>query len=83
MHALRDALNLGRAIGQLSSAGSDEIKSVLGPYQKEVIERGVPAVIASRNAYKVNATGNGKVFGWGKAAVIKPEETISLKDCRS
>ncbi|KAI0379437.1 putative monooxygenase [Hypomontagnella monticulosa] len=83
VHALRDALNLGRAIGQLSSAGSDEIKSVLGPYQKEVIERGVPAVIASRNAYKVNATGNGKVFGWGKAAVIKPEETISLKDCRS
>ncbi|KAI2631412.1 putative monooxygenase [Hypomontagnella submonticulosa] len=82
VHALRDALNLGKAIGQLNSTSYHDIKAALGPYQQEVIERGVPAVLASRNAYKTNAGGGGKFYGWGKPAVPKVEEKISLKDCR-
>ncbi|KAI1378166.1 putative monooxygenase [Hypoxylon crocopeplum] len=81
VHALRDALNLGKVLGQLRSNDSGEIESLLGPYQKEMLERGAAAVKASRDAQKVNVGGRGELMSWGQVAVPTPEETISLEDC--
>ncbi|OTA82851.1 hypothetical protein M434DRAFT_378823 [Hypoxylon sp. CO27-5] len=82
VHALRDALNLGKALGQLNSNDSDEIESLLGPYQREMLERGILAVRASRNAQRVNTVGEGKLTAWGQVAVPVPEERVSLEKCR-
>ncbi|KAI1455123.1 putative monooxygenase [Annulohypoxylon moriforme] len=81
VHAIRDALNLGKALGQLTSNKSSEIESLLDPYQKEMLERGVTAVRKSRNAQNANSGGDGKMVLWGRAPVEAPEENISLKDC--
>ncbi|XXH02031.1 hypothetical protein Hte_008396 [Hypoxylon texense] len=88
VHAIRDALNLGRALGQLSSNDTREIESLLGPYQREMIERGIPAVRGSRmqgstNAHSPNTGGEDKIVAWGQVPKPAPEETISLEECRA
>ncbi|KAI2466939.1 putative monooxygenase [Annulohypoxylon bovei var. microspora] len=83
VHAIRDALNLGKALAQLKSNESGEIEAVLGSYQKEMLERGVAAVRKSRHAQTVNSAGGGETFAWGRFAVEAPEENVSLKDCLS
>ncbi|KAI0886985.1 putative monooxygenase [Annulohypoxylon maeteangense] len=81
VHAIRDALNLGKALGQLNSNECSEIKSLLGLYQEEMLERGVLAVRGSRNAQKVNSGEDGDARVWNRAPVEAPEENILLKDC--
>lgn len=83
MHAIRDALNLGKALGKLDSTDVPEIGSLLGPYQKEMLERGVAAVQGSRNAQRVNAGVEGEIIAWGQVAMPMPEKSISLESCRA
>ncbi|KAI1805848.1 FAD/NAD(P)-binding domain-containing protein [Daldinia bambusicola] len=84
VHALRDALNLAKAIAQIKSNNTSEIKSLLGPYQEEMLERGVQAVRASRGQQTPGTSGeiqDGKPpVVWGKRAVEVPDETIILED---
>ncbi|KAI6080772.1 putative monooxygenase [Hypoxylon rubiginosum] len=85
VHAIRDALNLGKVLGQLESNDTQEIKSLLGPYQEEMIERGIPAVQGSRiqgsNAHNTNTSAESKIISWGQVPKHAPEETISLEKC--
>ncbi|KAI1771041.1 putative monooxygenase [Hypoxylon cercidicola] len=88
VHAIRDALNLGRTLGQLKSNDTREIESLLGPYQREMIERGVPAVQGSRmqgstNSYGGTDTDEDKIIAWGQVPKPAPEEIISLEECRA
>ncbi|KAI1469163.1 FAD/NAD(P)-binding domain-containing protein [Daldinia caldariorum] len=84
VHALRDALNLGKAIAQIKSNNTDEIKSLLGPYQEEMLSRGVQAVRASRGQQATGISGETidakPPVVWGKHAVEVPDETIILED---
>ncbi|OTB03185.1 hypothetical protein M426DRAFT_321977 [Hypoxylon sp. CI-4A] len=82
VHGMRDALNLSKALSQLKSTNTEEIKSRLGPYQKEILERGVAATRASRAAQRTNTGREGRLFGWGQPAVLAPEEKVSLDACR-
>ncbi|KAI1407932.1 putative monooxygenase [Hypoxylon sp. FL1857] len=82
VHALRDALNLGKALGRLNSNDRNEIEALLGPYQGEALERGIAATRASRNAQRVNTAGEGNLTAWGQVAVPAPEEHVSLGNCR-
>ncbi|KAI0849365.1 putative monooxygenase [Daldinia vernicosa] len=81
VHALRDAINLSKAIGQLKSNDTSEIESLLGPYQKEMLERGVRAVKASRNQRSFDNLSDGKIVAWGQTPVEIPDETITLEAC--
>lgn len=88
VHAIRDALNLGKVLGQINSNDTLEIKSLLGPYQKEMIERAIPVAQASRmqgSRYvrSPDAGGEGKPIAWGHVPKPAPEETISLEECRA
>ncbi|KAI1139397.1 putative monooxygenase [Hypoxylon sp. FL0543] len=81
VHALRDALNLGKVLSRLKSNDLNEIESLLGPYQEEVLERGVAAARASRKAQRINTLGEGELIAWGQVAVTAPEEHVSLQKC--
>ncbi|KAI1075173.1 putative monooxygenase [Whalleya microplaca] len=83
MQAIRDALNLSKILGRLSSNERRDIEASLAPYQQEMLDRGAKAVEASRNALKQNAKRDGKVVAWGQNAVTMPEENITLENCRS
>ncbi|KAI1385955.1 putative monooxygenase [Hypoxylon trugodes] len=78
VHAIIDALNLGKALGRLKSTDIDSIKAIVGPYQEEIIERGVSAVRVCRYAQNVNSGGKGEMIVWSKIATPMPEEKISL-----
>ncbi|XDG05489.1 hypothetical protein ABKA04_005104 [Annulohypoxylon sp. FPYF3050] len=81
VHAIRDALNLAKALGRLDLNKSGEINSILGLYQDEMLQRGAAAVRKSRNAQKANSGGGGETMVWGRTPVEAPEENILLKDC--
>ncbi|KAI0893022.1 putative monooxygenase [Annulohypoxylon nitens] len=81
VHAIRDALNLAKALGRLDLNKSGEINSSLGLYQDEMLQRGAAAVRKSRNAQKANSGGGGETMVWGRTPVEAPEENILLKGC--
>ncbi|KAI0179664.1 putative monooxygenase [Hypoxylon sp. FL1284] len=87
IHAIRDALNLGKGLGQLHSNDAHEIESLLSSYQKEMLERGIPAVQASRMQGFVNTntpnTAQAKTIAWGHEAKPTPEEIVSLEKCQA
>ncbi|KAI0007152.1 putative monooxygenase [Xylariaceae sp. FL0662B] len=83
MQAIRDALNLSKALGQLDSNEPRAIQATLAPYQREMLDRGANSVALSRNAFKQNPKGTGRIVAWGQDAVQVPEENITLEDCRS
>ncbi|KAK6953229.1 hypothetical protein Daesc_005529 [Daldinia eschscholtzii] len=78
VHALRDALNLSKAIAQIKSNDTDEIKSLLGLYQEEMLERGLQAVRASRRQHTFENM-KGGIMAWGQKAIEVPDETITLE----
>ncbi|KAF3059581.1 FAD-dependent urate hydroxylase [Daldinia childiae] len=80
-HALLDALNLSKAIGQLKSNDTSEIESLFGPYQKEMLERGARAVKASRSQHTFETIADGNIVAWGQTLVEVPDETITLEAC--
>ncbi|KAI0122659.1 putative monooxygenase [Daldinia grandis] len=79
VHAFRDALNLSKAIGQLKSNDTSEIESLFDPYQKEMLERGVRAVKASRSQHSFSTIDHGQIVAWGQTPVEVPDETIKLE----
>ncbi|KAI1759682.1 putative monooxygenase [Hypoxylon sp. FL1150] len=84
VHAVRDALNLGKVFGQLHSNDTQEIESLLSLYQKEMIERAIPAVQGSRlqgsNSHSASTGGELKIIAWGQVPRNRPEETIALEE---
>ncbi|KAI0423946.1 putative monooxygenase [Xylaria sp. FL1042] len=50
-HALKDALNLARAIGKIDKDNIENIKEVFGPYQVEMLERGSKAAKLSEESF--------------------------------
>ncbi|KAI1086378.1 putative monooxygenase [Rostrohypoxylon terebratum] len=81
VHAIRDALNLAKALGRLDLKKSGNIEPILGSYQDEMLQRCGAAVRRSRNALTVNTGGGGEMIVWGRTPVEAPEENILLKDC--
>lgn len=81
VHALRDALNLSKAIGQLKSNDTKEIESLFGSYQKEMLERGARAVRASRSQHSLETIADGQIVAWGQTPVEVPDETITIEAC--
>ncbi|OTB17665.1 hypothetical protein K445DRAFT_309857 [Daldinia sp. EC12] len=79
VHALRDALNLSKAIAQIKSNDTDEIKSLLGSYQEEMLERGLQAARASRRQHTFENMKGGRIMAWGRNAMEVPDETITLE----
>ncbi|KAI8963571.1 putative monooxygenase [Daldinia sp. FL1419] len=81
VHAFRDALNLTKAIGQLTSNDTSEIEALLGHYQTEMLQRGVRAVKASRGQYAMQTIGDDELIVWGQTPVEVPEEKVTLEAC--
>ncbi|KAI1264410.1 FAD/NAD(P)-binding domain-containing protein [Xylariaceae sp. FL1019] len=82
MHAIRDALNLSRALGQWTAEEPAKNRHLLESYQTESLERGGQAVMLSRNAWKNNAIKGAKLISWGHEAKLAAEEVVRLDDVR-
>jgi 2-polyprenyl-6-methoxyphenol hydroxylase-like FAD-dependent oxidoreductase len=79
-HAIRDALNLSKILGQVDISDSRALFEAIGTYHAEILERGVEAVRKSRVAHTTFDPENPRITGWGHVAVPIPLETISLSD---
>ncbi|KAI1367080.1 FAD/NAD(P)-binding domain-containing protein [Xylaria arbuscula] len=82
MHAIRDALNLGKVIERLRGSFPNGSQSALESYHQEILERGGRAVELSRNAHKHNQEANAAIMAWGSVATYIPEEKVSLEQCK-
>ncbi|KAI0475533.1 putative monooxygenase [Xylariaceae sp. FL0804] len=80
MHALEDALRLGKALGRVDMNETGSVEKELSAYQEEMLSRGVRAVRSSRDALRTVASTDQKLMSWGFELSPMPEETISLKD---
>ncbi|KAI8627206.1 FAD/NAD(P)-binding domain-containing protein [Xylariaceae sp. FL1651] len=82
MHAIRDALNLSRALSYINIYDSNLTQSTLESYQREILERGHKAVALSRNAHENNKEANSTIHSWGFVAKPTSEEHVLLKHCK-
>lgn len=82
MQAIRDALNLSEAFSRIDLEDPKEVGLMLGPYQREVLERGAAAVRLSRTAAKNNQEGHNTIVACGQVARPTAEEVILLESCK-
>ncbi|KAI1304368.1 FAD/NAD(P)-binding domain-containing protein [Xylaria venustula] len=82
MHAIRDALNLGKVIESLRHTFPEGSQHALDSYHKEILQRGSQAVMLSRNALKHNQENGSVVTAWGSVATPAHEEKIILAHCK-
>ncbi|KAI1339723.1 FAD/NAD(P)-binding domain-containing protein [Xylariaceae sp. FL0016] len=82
MHAIRDAMNLADALGQVDMTKEGSLQANLQNYQQEMSRRGLDAVRNSRNAISNNVRTSNKIIAWGYEAKQLPTEDILLEDCR-
>ncbi|KAI0516766.1 FAD/NAD(P)-binding domain-containing protein [Xylaria bambusicola] len=78
MHAIRDALNLGKVIEGFGDSYPNGAQSALESYHQEILERGGRAVLLSRNAFANNQEKDTIIMAWGSEATPIPEERIVL-----
>ncbi|KAI1354500.1 FAD/NAD(P)-binding domain-containing protein [Xylaria sp. FL0043] len=78
MHAIRDALNLGKVIESFRNSYPTVPRHALESYHQEMLERGHRAVKLSRNALKINREQDSVVVAWGSVATPIPEKRITL-----
>ncbi|KAK5637077.1 hypothetical protein RRF57_012789 [Xylaria bambusicola] len=78
MHAIRDALNLGKVIRDFGDSYPDGAQSALESYHHEILERGGRAVLLSRNAFTHSQERDAIIMAWGSEATSLPEEKIVL-----
>lgn len=82
MHAIRDALNLGKVIESLRESYPNGAQEALESYHQEILERGGRAIMLSRNAHKHNRKKNAAIVAWGNVATYIPEGNVSLEQCK-
>lgn len=75
---MRDALILGKVLGQVKAGDSLGLIQAVEKYHSDMLARGVEAVRSSRGGHTRSTKGQSKVIGWGHTAVPIPHETISL-----
>ncbi|KAK3941443.1 hypothetical protein QBC46DRAFT_382699 [Diplogelasinospora grovesii] len=81
--AMGDSLDLARAIGRLSR-GEDTLEHAMASYRDIMLERGVKAVRASRQAFaarrvpEMDNSTSGPRLAWGSPACAIPKEVITL-----
>ncbi|KAI0426697.1 FAD/NAD(P)-binding domain-containing protein [Xylaria sp. FL1042] len=78
MHAIRDALNLGKVIESFRNSYPNGSQHTLESYHQEILERGHRAVKLSRNALKLNQEQDSIVSAWGTVARPTPDEKVIL-----
>lgn len=79
---MEDALNISEGLGHINLEDSTDIGLALGPYQREILERGQTAVLRSRNANRNNQQAHNKIVAWGHVAKPTSEEKVVLEKCR-
>ncbi|KAH8156921.1 hypothetical protein CIB48_g11325 [Xylaria polymorpha] len=82
VQAMEDALNISEGLGHINLEDSTDIGLALGPYQREILERGQTAVLRSRNANRNNQQAHNKIVAWGHVAKPTSEEKVVLEKCR-
>ncbi|KAI0439466.1 FAD/NAD(P)-binding domain-containing protein [Xylaria telfairii] len=82
VQAMKDALNISEGLGYINLEDSTDIGLALGPYQREILERGQKAVLMSRNANRNNQQAHNKIVAWGYVAKPTSEENVVLEKCR-
>ncbi|KAI0816584.1 FAD/NAD(P)-binding domain-containing protein [Xylaria sp. FL0064] len=82
MHAIQDALNLGKVMESFRNSYPNVPRHALESYHQEMLERGHRAVKLSRNALKINREQDSVVVAWGSVATPIPEEKITLDQCK-
>lgn len=83
MQAIRDALNLSKAFCRIDLKDPKDIGLTLGPYQREILERGSAAVRLSRTANKNNEEAQNKIVSCGQVARQTAEEIVLLENCKA
>ncbi|KAJ8129759.1 hypothetical protein O1611_g3873 [Lasiodiplodia mahajangana] len=75
-HAISDALNLARAIGEIEKDDVENIKRVFGAYQTQMLERGNEAAKLSEATFAKKREVGGAEFysAWGRPMGLLPEE---------
>ncbi|KAK4199543.1 hypothetical protein QBC40DRAFT_281845 [Triangularia verruculosa] len=79
-HAFIDSMKLGKILGSVDGSDIDSIKKAVEEYNKEMLERGVESVRASRGEQSAQKTksANAKVMSAGQEARPLPEVEIVL-----
>ena len=78
MHALRDAINLGKLLGSLKDSSDKQVLlQALDGYQKEMLERGSQAARLSREAFTA-ATEGRPSHAWEIRATVQPEVEVEF-----
>lgn len=75
---MRDAINLGRALVNISEPSREAILQIVGEYQDEMIPRGRQAVTASRNAFQDGKKNPQGIFAWGVQVTEQQESVIEF-----
>ncbi|KAH8651230.1 hypothetical protein BX600DRAFT_554112 [Xylariales sp. PMI_506] len=79
--AILDALSLAKMLGEADLRDQDGFSFALDAYQKEVVERGITATKASREAFANNkAGGRGSAVTWGYSWREIPERPVHLDE---
>lgn len=76
-------LNLSKAFCRIDLKDPKDIGLTLGPYQREILERGSAAVRLSRTANKNNEEAQNKIVSCGQVARQTAEEIVLLENCKA